>query len=334
MSETIEAGIIDKISDMFNKLFKNLPGFDSPKAKKVKDKEREGVLYTVLTGNEKECRVKVLPASGRSDKFDVYVIGDGDKKGYKTGISLDDVNKFITDFVDSNYTASVEDVVESTNGDDFDIEKEFGDVESCFKIAIRMTPVEGSNESELTGIYAEAGIDVGNIAQDLINILGDDEFAASLPEEEVCYEVSVDPEGYDVDVMEECELPAPTTEDEYNYAVKRILSMQYYILFTLHAFTEYSHQTTAAKALIHSHIDKILMDADPSADVVSDAISDTAYALKGYLNNFDSEQGTPNIFDNPFSDYQTILETYFLFDFSQEFADLLDALLWDLQEAY
>ena len=213
MAETIESGII---TDFLSKIPKKLSNmmkkqFDKLYADDIKvDEQREstdeqgnvnGVVFTAITGEGHKVHVKILNSGGRSDLYDVYLVGDNGKKHKEVHQSADSVNEVIAKFIDEEYEEGLEEFTEEES-EDFDVNS--GEFEASKKIQITLSKVEGNEEISFGRIYSNYS--PMEVYEDIENVLDNEEFLGEISEEPQCFEIIPQEDEYIVNNISEVTL--------------------------------------------------------------------------------------------------------------------------------
>ena len=191
----IGGDIIKKLSnalfDGFNKLFE--VGMEIDEIKKEKDDDGSDVLYCkIKTGNDRILKVKMTRL--KDNRWDMLVqSADGKKKEVQniTPEKADDeLTKIIDDWYGESYEGldDTEDLFEGDSDKQDDVETHKAEASSKIRLAFKSVRGSNSNEVMLTGVMCS--IQTAQQAAEAIDtLLADDEFAASVPEEETVYEL-------------------------------------------------------------------------------------------------------------------------------------------------
>lgn len=192
----IGGDIIKKLSnalfDGFNKLFE--VGMEIDEIKKEKDDDGSDVLYCkIKTGNDRILKVKMTRL--KDNRWDMLVqSADGKKKEVQniTPEKADDeLTKIIDDWYGESYEGldDTEDLFEGDSDKQDDVETHKAEASS--KIRLAFISVKGSISTDvvLTGVMCSIQT-AKKAAEAVETLLADDEFVASVPEEEAVYELA------------------------------------------------------------------------------------------------------------------------------------------------
>lgn len=275
MSETIEGGIVlDFLKKLVNQLGKGFDWMDDGKVDlgngesfafevvKVTEYTREEWIETI-GGDEEDESFDTLE-SVRSiyakvgDEYDMSIVIFDEGVSGKVTVSIfagtannpreiqevkivptDQVKNKVIEFVKGHFPDAVAGDLEA--------------VDMSKAVHIRLTPVAGSSDLELSAVYCAYDASLANSVID--DVLGDPDFAEALPGTEVCYSIMEDDSGYDVEEVEG--LPAPDQEDEHRWA-RELLTQQYSTLFALQRYVSLRDDTKAVRLLIESQIDDLI----------------------------------------------------------------------------
>ena len=226
--ETVTSGaILDKLKKFISEIFGDLK---TENQSEVKDKSGKtvGYRFTAISGNDHKAHVKVLESNGVANLYDVYIVGDNGVKAKKVSLTQEKVNKFVEDFIDKNFEATIEEFVQDENTKDIDISDEAFDenIEESKKIQVTLSKVTSSQEVVCGKIYCN--YDALDAYEDLESLLDESEFVDSLSEEPVSYEIIPLEEEYTIE-----EIPAVLPMN----CVGEILKAQLQAIVNLHCCT-------------------------------------------------------------------------------------------------
>jgi len=191
--EAVEAGkvydILKGISTAFTDVFKflNECSIKAKDAEPVTDAEGKtvGELFTAVTKQGNQIKIKLVQSSGRKDLYDMYCLAKNGKKEAYPHIKIDKIDDKLTEFAKDAYD---EELVDFDN-EDFNVEDEFADMDfsSASKIQIELSKIKGSKEIKFGKVYCN--YDPSLAFDDLDEVLDCDEVQELICEEPQCLEI-------------------------------------------------------------------------------------------------------------------------------------------------
>lgn len=212
MGTPIEGGAVSSffkmLDSMFKSAFKNLEndGLKTSEHRELKDNEGNvnGLSFTCLSENNHMLHVKALKSAGRTDLYDIYIVGDNGAKKKYIHQTQKDLEKCIVSFLRDNYDDyegpdRVDLDLAETIEDSQALDVDSGEFEAAKKLQISLSKIEASGEIQHGAIYCN--YDELEAYQDLENILDDDIFVNTLTEEPQNFEIIPNEDDYSVDVI-------------------------------------------------------------------------------------------------------------------------------------
>jgi hypothetical protein len=254
MKQTIDASILESFAgllEVFNKLLTNM--FDrldkrgleisEGRTKDIPGNKNKAYLFTVTTGNNHKIHVKIIPASERTNVYDLYMMSDkGTKKKFaglvcKKGPKDDVITDKITEFVEDEYGAdSIEDE-DTKNAKDFDVDdnafegednddESSDDVSSSKKVVQFSVTCSNKGDLELGKVYCS--YDAVQALDDISDVLSYPEAEEALSDGSA-FELIPEETSFELNEIDDVKDEDPTSKLVYCF-VSNILRLTLYKL--------------------------------------------------------------------------------------------------------
>lgn len=219
MNESVNSGVIlsllGKLSKSFQKSVMNLVD-KGLNVDEVKESSDGGIIFRAVSGKGTMIKVKGIPSAGNKKLFDIYIKSKDGKKQKYLGVKPEDIDNKITEFFDKEYGETLEygyqDAKEDKeeHGETQDIDtSDFEDTNSSKKLLVKLKKSISASETLVDLVAVTANYNACEAMNDLNQVVCNDAFVATIPNEATCFEIVPDETGYEVNPCEEfkCEDP-------------------------------------------------------------------------------------------------------------------------------
>lgn len=232
MAQVVEAGLIDKILNLFDKIGNAITryGLSVEKKRSISNGGQE-LFLSLKDDNNKQIRVRAIPVKVKDEdgwfnlqfaKVENGVVSD--IKETSKPVKHDAIEQYIQNMAWTYYgksSSSPEDQAVDTNPKDIDyltgkpVQDDAEDANSSYRINIRLSKVVASECDEVYLESVKANYEACSALSDLNSILDSSDFLSSLPEGTSFYQVT--PEDSELSIE-------PCNEEACNVSIFEVLS--------------------------------------------------------------------------------------------------------------